>query len=39
VLAAARRRAFDIIIADLRLWRNMAAQAPRLAKLRDLGIA
>lgn len=41
MLAAARRREFDVIVAEdtSRLWRNMAEQAPRLAELRDLGIA
>ena len=40
LLAAARRRDFDVIVAEdaSRLWRNMAEQAPRLAELRDLGI-
>lgn len=40
LLAAARRREFDVIIAEdtSRLWRNLAEQAPRIAELRDLGI-
>lgn len=40
MLAAARRREFDVIVAEdySRLWRNMAEQAPRLAELADLGI-
>lgn len=41
LLAAARRRDFDVIIAEdtSRLWRNLAEQAPRIAELRDLGIS
>jgi site-specific DNA recombinase len=41
LLAAARRREFDVIVAEdtSRLWRNLAEQAPRLAELTDLGIA
>lgn len=41
LLAAARRRAFNVIVAEdiSRLWRNAAEQAPRLAELSDLGIA
>jgi integrase len=40
MLDAARRSEFVAIIAEdsSRLWRNMAEQAPRLAKLCDLGI-
>ncbi len=40
LLAAARRREFDVIIAEdsSRLWRNMSEQAPPLAELADLGI-
>ena len=40
LLAAARRREFDAIVAEdtSRLWRNLAEQAPRLAELADLGI-
>jgi site-specific DNA recombinase len=40
LLGAARRREFDVIIAEdtSRLWRNLAEQAPRLAELADLGI-
>jgi site-specific DNA recombinase len=40
MLKAARRREFDVIIAEdtSRLWRNLAEQAPRLAELSDLGI-
>jgi len=39
-LAAARRREFDVIVAEdtSRLWRNLAEQAPRLAEFTDLGI-
>lgn len=40
LLSAARRREFDVIVAEdsSRLWRNLAEQAPRIAELRDLGI-
>lgn len=40
MLSAARRREFDVIVAEdtSRLWRNMAEQSPRLAELRDLGV-
>lgn len=40
MLAGARRREFDVIVAEdtSRLWRNMAEQAPRLAELSDLGV-
>jgi site-specific DNA recombinase len=40
LLAAARRREIDVIIAEdtSRLWRNMAEQSPRFAELRDLGV-
>jgi site-specific DNA recombinase len=40
MLEAARRRAFDVIVAEdpSRFWRNQAEQAPRLAELEDLGI-
>lgn len=41
MLAAARRREFEVIVAEdaSRLWRALAEQAPRLAELADLGIA
>jgi DNA invertase Pin-like site-specific DNA recombinase len=40
MLEGARRRAFDVIIAEdtSRLWRNLSEQAPRLAELADLGV-
>ncbi len=40
MLAAARRREFDVIVAEdtSRLWRNLSEQAPRIAELRDLGV-
>ncbi|HUN76257.1 MAG TPA: recombinase family protein [Steroidobacteraceae bacterium] len=40
MLAAARRHAFEVIVAEdtSRLWRSMAEQAPRLAELADLGV-
>jgi site-specific DNA recombinase len=40
MLEAARRRQFDVIVAEdtSRLWRNLAEQAPRLAELADLGV-
>jgi site-specific DNA recombinase len=40
MLAAARRREFDIIIAEdiSRLWRNKAEFGPRSAELEDLGV-
>jgi len=40
LLSAARRREFDVIVAEdtSRLWRNLAEQSPRLAELADLGI-
>ncbi len=40
MLKAARRHAFDVIVAEdtSRLWRNLAEQSPRLAELSDLGL-
>lgn len=40
MLAAARQRAFDVIVAEdtSRLWRSLSEQAPRLAELSDLGV-
>lgn len=40
MLAAARRREFDVIVAEdtSRLWRNLAEQSPRLAELADIGL-
>ena len=41
LLTGARNGHFDVIVAEdtSRLWRNMAEQSPRLAELRDIGIA
>ena len=40
LLSAARRREFDVIVAEdsSRIWRNMTEQAPRLAELADLSM-